>query len=118
MGNGNDDATQQQRNWRWFGARFFDMYLQEKHAGSDPATIISNRSSVPFLEYYSELLTCCGGFVGEVLEVTPSSRAGTLAMVTLRRLILPEHTASGRSACHSGESIPSDLFEHLHTISN
>jgi SET domain len=42
--------------------------------------------------------------VGEVLEVTPSSRAGTLAMVTIRRLILPEHTAAGRTSLYKNTS--------------
>ena len=108
MGNGNDDAAAQQKNWRWFAARYFDMCLSNSahvvtasRSGSGDMvqsieTTICNRATIPsFYDYYSELLTSCGGgLVGEVLDVAPLSKPGTLAMVTIRRLILPQHTAN------------------------
>ena len=103
MGNKNDDASQQQRNWRWFSARFYDYFLAERDFSTDPFPTILNRNDIDFLKHYSRLLSCCGGFLGEVLEVVPSSRKGTLAMVTMRRLILPEHTVCGRSTAFGGD---------------
>lgn len=108
MGNGHDDAAAQQKNWRWFAARYFDICLSNsphlvtasRSGSSDMVqsidSTICNRATIPsFYDYYSELLSSCGGgLVGEVIEVTPSSRPGTLAMVTMRRLILPQHAAS------------------------
>ena len=109
MGDGNDEPSQQQRNWRWFAARYHDMYLSEsKYTRS--ATI--NNHDFHRYEYYLELLSSCGGFIGEVLDVSPSSKAGTLAMVTLRRLILPEHTAGGRLAFHNkGNAAVMEIFD-------
>ncbi|CAB9499359.1 lysine N-methyltransferase, H3 lysine-4 specific [Seminavis robusta] len=98
MGNANDDNAQQQRNWRWLAARYFDVYLADAKDDTVPeSTTICNKNRLDFYKVYSNLLASCGGFIGEVLEVAPSSRAGTLAMVTLRRIILPEHTVTGRS---------------------
>jgi len=118
LGDGNDGPPQQQQSWRWFVARNFGMYLQglNLHPPMRTAAISSTTKTVfnhrqlnrmlvaqYFHGYYSNLLASCGGFIGEVLQVTPSAKPGssTLGIVTMRRLVVPEHTASGRLSRHS-----------------
>jgi len=93
LGDGNDSAEQQVTNWRWLASRYHDMLLSANRDSVDP--------------YGAEILS--NGFVGEVVKVDSSSplETGSLATVTLRRLILPEHTRTGRLQHHG----PFDIFE-------
>ena len=95
VGDGNDEEAQQERNWRWLAGRYDDMRIS-----SGGSILASGRPD--------ELSF---GFVGEVLKVSPSLSAtetpATLAMVTIRRMILPEHTVSGRLSHHR----PHDIFD-------
>jgi len=87
MGDGNDAGDQQATNWRWAAGRFHEILLSEDH--------LRNLGSLS-----AEVLSA--GFVAEVLKVDSSSSPSngipvtTLAMVTVRRMYLPEHTRNGR----------------------
>lgn len=87
MGNGNDPADQQINNFRWTARRYHDIRL----------SVSSEQESVPFS---AEMLST--GFAAEVVKVESTQSNGTengtstLAMVTLQRIFLPEHTYSGR----------------------
>jgi hypothetical protein len=92
-GDGNDTASQQEANWRWQSSRF------------DVCSTIK-KLAMPF-GFYSCMLS---NFVGEVVRVTPEpSTSRSLAMVTVRRLILPEQTATGRMSHHSPNETYADL---------
>ena len=99
LGDGNDSTAQQERNWRWEAGRYHNSY----HAALADGPI--SQALIEKLSY---------NFVGEVVDIHPiqSQRSktavpDTLAMVTIRLLVLPEHTLSGRMAQHG----PLDLFE-------
>jgi hypothetical protein len=95
MGDGNDDPEQQTNNWRWVASRFHDILLSSWE-GTDVDDSFS-----------AEILS--GGFVAEVIKVeSASASAGTLALVTLRRMFLPEHTSRGRLPHHNSFDILSD----------
>jgi hypothetical protein len=99
MGDGNDPHEQQISNWRWLAGRYHDLLLSSNYDSVDPqgADVLS------------------GGFVGEVLKVESSpDSSSSLATVTLRRLFLPEHTATGRLPHHG----PFDIFEDYDAMSN
>jgi hypothetical protein len=92
VGDGNDPHEQQISNWRWLAGRYHDLLLSSNYDSVDPqgADVLS------------------GGLVGEVLKVESSpDSSSSLATVTLRRLFLPEHTATGRLPHHG----PFDIFE-------
>ena len=80
LGDGNDPTEQQEKNWRWQAGRYNHLLLlKERPIAFD------------YLEYLSY------GFIGEVIKLQPASPiTSTLALVTLKRLILPEHTEGGR----------------------
>ena len=83
VGDGNDSQEQQEKNWRWLASRYDNLRLfQERPIPHD------------YVEYLSF------NFIGEVIKVVPQSSSDTLAMVTVRRLCLPEHTLSGRMQRH------------------
>jgi hypothetical protein len=85
LGDGNDDIDQQEANWRWLAAKF------------NPYSILADRPlSIGLLG------RLCYNFVGEVVRVQPelSPESKTLATVTLRCLVLPEHTVTGRLPHH------------------
>jgi histone-lysine N-methyltransferase SETD1 len=95
LGDGNDPQDQQERNWRWLAGRYDDMILSSTK------------------EYTGCPLDLSFGMVGEVLSVVPTTEAEangaptTIATVTLRRMILPEHCASGRLFYHG----PFEFFD-------
>eukprot|EP00535_Pseudo-nitzschia_heimii_P010672 CAMPEP_0197179794 /NCGR_PEP_ID=MMETSP1423-20130617/4630_1 /TAXON_ID=476441 /ORGANISM="Pseudo-nitzschia heimii, Strain UNC1101" /LENGTH=1007 /DNA_ID=CAMNT_0042629759 /DNA_START=132 /DNA_END=3155 /DNA_ORIENTATION=+ len=99
LGDGNDSTAQQEGNWRWEAGRYHNSY----HAALADRPI--SKSLIEKLSY---------NFVGEVVDIHPmqpqrskSTLTDTLAVVTVRLLVLPEHTLSGRLAHHG----PLDLFE-------
>lgn len=98
VGDGHDDDEQQVSNWRWLVARYHHWMALE-----DGNTLSAERLS--------------GGVVGEVVKMdvmTASESADTLAMVTIRRLFLPEHTVSGRMWHHGENEIFRDMDDvHL-----
>jgi len=91
IGDKNDPPEEQERNWRWLAGRYDDMLLS------------SGTSRPP------EQQSC--GMTGEVLKVEPTTTANgapsTLATVTLRRMLLPEHCVSGRQSHHG----PVEIFD-------
>ena len=94
LGDGNDPQAEQERNWRWLAGRYDDMLLSGKSGVSRPP----------------EQLSC--GMIGEVLKVEPkvstaNGKPATLATVTLRRMLLPEHSVSGRLSHHG----PVEIFD-------
>jgi len=115
VGDGNDPPNQQILNWRWLASRYSDMTLfsesVENNTNMNDASVddgSSSRNSSRRTEnestYREELLS--HGFVGEVLEVDATATktfqpsATTLATVTLRPLVLPEYTVTGRLPHH------------------
>jgi hypothetical protein len=93
LGDGSDPPAQQEGNWRWQAGRY------------NPFSVLADRP-------VSQALVQALGynFVGEVISIQPemsSTPQSTLATVTLRRLVLPEHTLTGRMATHG----PCDVFE-------
>ena len=110
LGDGNDDPPQQQQNWRWLASRYHDLYAStfnsrtENPEQSADNIFAADDDEFDSFEHYNELLSSSGGaLVGEVVEVSPSKdpSSNTLALVTIRRLLLPEHTASGRTSQHN-----------------
>jgi hypothetical protein len=91
VGDGNDSAETQEKNWRWQAGRYNNFSL-----------LMERPISLDYLQYLSY------GFVGEVIKVTPAPvSSNTLAMVTVKRLLLPEHTESGRLPHHD----PCDIYD-------
>lgn len=103
VGDGNDSDQQQIANWRWLVGRYHDLMLSSSNH--------NNSISLPPSSYAAEILS--GGFLGQVISMDPSA-SSTLAMVTLRRLLLPEHSATGRRPYHGLFSIfhDHDNFSH------
>jgi len=95
LGDGNDSAMHQEGNWRWEAGR----YHNPCHAalGERP----TSKELLKKLSY---------NFVGEAVDIQQMhpQQTDTLAMVTIRLLVLPEHTFTGRLAQHG----PFDLFEN------
>jgi len=95
LGDGNDSTMHQEGNWRWEAGR----YHNPCHAalGERPAS----KELLKKLSY---------NFVGEAVDIqqTHPQQTDTLAMVTIRLLVLPEHTITGRLAQHG----LFDLFEN------
>eukprot|EP00980_Cylindrotheca_fusiformis_P023757 scaffold10939_cov105-Cylindrotheca_fusiformis.AAC.2 len=93
LGDGNDAIAQQQANWRWQSSRL------------NPFSLID---SLPIPSgLYSFLLS---KFVGVVVEVSAEpSTSSSLAMVTVRRLILPEQTVTGRMPHQKPNEVYGDL---------
>ena len=79
VGDHSDPPHAQERNWRWMASRAAELGIMPR----------SNEE----------------GFLGEVLTVEPQQKGDTLAMVTLRRLILPEQTLTGRRQHHGKNDI-------------
>lgn len=98
VGDGNDSPEQQIQNWRWLSGRYHDFLLA------------SSLSTTRLDHSWEAILS--GGFVGHVIKVDPCSDGSSLARVTLRRLVLPEHTVSGRLPHHG----LLDLFEDSDTV--
>jgi SET domain len=127
VGDGNDSADQQVANWRWLASRYHDFMLllqqhqQQQHSPSTSDEIASGQalpppSSPPLSTTLAataatataEILSA--GLVGEVVKIEATSSLSSLsssslpmsslAFVTIRRLVLPEFTASGRLPHH------------------
>ena len=79
VGDRNDPPHAQERNWRWMASRTTELGIMPR----------SNEE----------------GFLGEVLSVKPQQNGNTLAIVTLRRLILPEQTLTGRRPYHGKNDV-------------
>ncbi|KAG7364262.1 SET methyltransferase domain containing protein [Nitzschia inconspicua] len=99
LGDGNDSVEQQEANWRWQAAKY------------NPFSVLAERPLSKGL-----LQRMCYNIVGEVIRIQPelSSEAKTLATVTIRCLVLPEHTLSGRLSQHGQY----DMFDMLDLSSN
>jgi histone-lysine N-methyltransferase SETD1 len=89
LGDGNDSAEQQTINFQWAASRYHDTLLSaKKEHEKDPFSVES----------------LSAGVCAEVVKVEPTrsdtlmngSATSTLAIVTLRRIFLPEQTSSGR----------------------
>jgi len=99
LGDGNDSTAQQEGNWRWEAGRYHNPYQ-------------TALADLPISKTLLEKLSY--NFAGEVVSILPmqpqrtkNPSVDTLAMVTIRLMVLPEHTHSGRLAHHG----PFDLFE-------
>jgi hypothetical protein len=103
MGDGNDDGDQQMNNWRWTVARYHDVLYREA----------TNTNAMQGEDVMWSAPILSGGFVGNVLRVDASSGiSNILALVTLQRLFLPEHTAQGRLAHNAANSVFSCTESH------
>lgn len=97
LGDKDDTDDQQIANWRWMTSHFHDMVLLSEE----------KRQKMTL----SQLLSL--GFMGEVVKVESSPKgSSSLATVTVRRMILPEHAVSC-SLPHYG---PSDIFEDIDNV--
>jgi len=99
VGDGNDSAAQQQENVRWLASS----------SSSPSSSACSALSLSSASDPHADLL------LGEVVKVVPSAFAvadRTLATVTVRRMWLPEHTASGRLAHHGPMEIFDDYIQN------
>ena len=84
IGDGNDSPEQQMTNWRWLVARYHNLQNESDHNLQDVGISVSSL-----------------GLVGQVVKVEqPRKATTTLALVTLRRMLLPEHTRTGRLPHH------------------
>jgi hypothetical protein len=92
LGDGNDTLEQQEANWRWRAAKY------------NPYSVLADR---PLSKGLLERLSY--NFVGEVIRIQPETSPGatTLATVTIRCVVLPEHTLVGRLSHHG----PYDAFD-------
>jgi SET domain len=107
MGDGADTPDRQVQNWRWFAARFCDMLLRSPGPRSTAQTLLGGSATFspsilpPIEGVLSQILS--GGLLGEVTQIERADADGfrdSLARVTIRRLLLPEHTRSGRLPIH------------------
>jgi [histone H3]-lysine4 N-trimethyltransferase SETD1 len=112
IGDGNDTPDQQINNWRFFACRYHDAQFQCRKADSAEGC---QRIGTQLLQ--PEMLSC--GFIGKVVRVDPSAApTKTLAMVTICRMFLPEHTVSGRKDTHGWNDVYFDYdnaFNELRT---
>jgi len=97
VGDGNDDTLQQERNWRWLAGRNRSLVeMGDRANDQDSVNCVANEKSI---------------FLGEVISmaasVSPLS-SSTLAIVTLRKLWLPEHIRGGRKIHHSAMEVFGD----------
>jgi SET domain len=121
MGDGADTPDRQVQNWRWFAARFCDMLLRSAGPRSTAQTLLGGSATFspsilpPIEGVLSQILS--GGLLGEVTQIERADGDGvrdSLARVTIRRLLLPEHTRSGRLPIHDC----CDVFEDTDGIRN
>lgn len=97
LGNGNDSRNQQEANWRWQAGKYNPLSFLKEAIVTD--TLIERLS-------YNVL--------GEVIKIQPASPpSSTIAMVTIKRLVLPEHTESGRMSHHGANEIFEDFDSNL-----
>lgn len=85
VGDGNDSSEQQVANWRWLVSRYHNLRYE------------SSGNSVHDFAGDVSLL----GLIGQVVKVEqPRTVTTTLALVTIKRLFLPEQTRTGRVPHH------------------
>ena len=108
LGDSNDTPNQQMQNWRWLASRYHDLlYETRSRERCLPNDAVSALPSI-MDSFRVEILSA--GFIGEVLNVDPGAAPSeTLAMVTIRRLFLPEHTMTGRTDSHSWNDVSLDF---------
>ena len=86
IGDKNDSLSQQQKNWRW---------LAGKH---ERLKNVVSRENIDGIMFGEVLKVDAGASTNFGISKQPSIQ--TLAMVTLKKLFLPEHTLSGRLPHH------------------
>ncbi|GKY92432.1 hypothetical protein MPSEU_000213700 [Mayamaea pseudoterrestris] len=97
VGDGRDSTEQQVNNWRWLTSRYHDSLFRNVcwtippmplNGKNDMTTLCSNDITI-----YSQILSA--GFIGVVKQINVvGASTGSLASVTIERLILPQHTAA------------------------
>ncbi len=110
-GDGNDSTEQQVSNWRWLSSRYPDISYNST-ARCFPNTTEEYNWNIDAVLKKTILI---GGLMGRVVNVSVSpskSEDSTLALVTIRRFILPEHTISGRLPNHK----QTEVFESFDDI--
>ena len=99
VGDRDDSADQQISNWRWIVSRYHDMLM--------------NSDGIRSKATEAQILST--GFVGEVVKVESMPKgSSSLATVTVRRMVLPEHTVN----CTSPDSGRADLFDDNDNLQN
>jgi [histone H3]-lysine4 N-trimethyltransferase SETD1 len=115
FGDSNDSQNQQMQNWRWLASRYHDLLFREL-SGSRCSGNWNGTSSVSSRSDSFHIEVLSAGFIGEVLKVDPDADPlKTLAMVTLRRMFLPEHTKTGRMNCHAWNDV---LLDHDSSVAS
>eukprot|EP00526_Cylindrotheca_closterium_P006818 CAMPEP_0113643804 /NCGR_PEP_ID=MMETSP0017_2-20120614/23043_1 /TAXON_ID=2856 /ORGANISM="Cylindrotheca closterium" /LENGTH=752 /DNA_ID=CAMNT_0000555359 /DNA_START=312 /DNA_END=2570 /DNA_ORIENTATION=- /assembly_acc=CAM_ASM_000147 len=101
IGDAYDSELQQRTNWRWFASKFNPMSF-------------ARTFRIPF-----EFFGCAiSQVVGEVVRINPEPpNSASLAMVTVRRLVLPEHTLVGRLSHQRDNEVFQD-FDDSKRVSN
>ena len=100
LGDGNDSKDQQENNWRWQASKY------------DPFSIL--REGCTLVDVF-QLLSY--NWVGEVIRIEPSADSNdTLATVTIKRLVLPEHTKGGRLPRHGANEVFEDFDSNRASI--
>lgn len=96
-GDGNDSINQQVSNWRWLSSRFYDLVMSS-------SLIVSNSSNGCWSPLFI-MTAITSGLVGRVLKVEPKQNENSLAIVTIKPLLLPEQTVSGRLPSHIAQEL-------------
>lgn len=99
IGDTHDSETQQLANWRWFASKFNPMSFAREFR-------------IPF-DFFGYAIS---QFIGEVVQIKPEPpNSASLAVVTIKRLILPEHTLMGRLSHHRDNEVFQDFDGTDHT---
>jgi histone-lysine N-methyltransferase SETD1 len=102
-GDGTDPPERQVDNWRWLAGRYHDLLLlsslssSSRESNGTPTETLSSRDGL-----LGQILS--GGLLGEVVSIKRADGDSTdksLALVSIRRLVLPEHTLTGRHTYHT-----------------
>lgn len=107
VGDGNDTPDQQIHNWRYVASRYHDLLFQSllpspsRDINCEIAIRTINSLRMKILSF---------GFIGEVVKVdTNADPSNTLAMITIRLMLLPEHTIRGRTHFDQANAIYVDF---------
>jgi len=103
IGDRNDSAAQQEKNWKWLASRIDNDNINEYGDSPIPKDIAIDETS---------------RLIGEVINMEIPSRsisdgADTRAVVTVRRLWIPEQTRGGRLNCSALE-----MFDDISCVEN
>ncbi|CAJ1966641.1 unnamed protein product [Cylindrotheca closterium] len=102
IGDGYDTELQQRTNWRWFASKFNPMSF-------------ARTFRIPF-EFFGCAISQA---VGEVVRIIPEPPdSASLAMVTVRRLVLPEHTLVGRLSSQRDNAVFQDFDDSKRFYNN